>query len=77
MNKLANSLIINKKNFFFLKMLRINVGMDLITKINKKVTITIVINNSCGKILKFEVFSNYDFFQSPERLQVFLRMINL
>ena len=48
-----------------------------ITKIIKKVKITIFINNSCGKIFKFEVFSNYNFLLSPERLQVFLRIINL
>ena len=34
-------------------------------------------NNSCGKIFKFVIFSNYNFLQSPERLQAFLRIINL
>ena len=33
----------------------------------KKVTITIVINNSCDKIFKSEVSSYYNFLQSPER----------
>ena len=77
-NKLANSLIIGKKNFFLLNVLRINVGMKFIHKNNQKGNnITIVINNSCGKIFIFKAFSNHNFLQSPEPLQVFLKIINL
>ena len=43
MNKLENSLIIGKKNFFLLKVLRISVEMTFNHKIIKKVTITIVL----------------------------------
>ena len=34
-------------------------------------------NNSCGEIFKFETFTNYNFLQTPERLQVFIQIINL
>ena len=65
MNKLANSLIIGKKNFVLLKVLRINVGMKFNHKKIKKIAMIIAINNSCGKIFKFEVFSN-NFLHLPE-----------
>ena len=44
MNKLANSLIIGKKIFFLLKVLRINVGMTFNNKNNLKDN-----NNHCYK----------------------------